>query len=287
MQVQTWRGSQHQQAFVSADFQASLHEEAERTFCISCHAPLTKTLGLTAQATHEGVSCVSCHAQSEAHANALAQGNHAERATTGSCEACHTFATPKGHSLLQATMLEHRASASREISCIRCHMPNQGSAHSHAFSVSRNPELLTASVRLVPLARDAETVRFALETLGVGHRFPTGDVFRNLNVRAHVEDSQGRILASLEEDLHRDWEQHRKPNVSLPAQPNFEHERDTRLGDSPRTFDLKVPQNNVHGLRLFVSVHYQRGFEARGALQLFPSSNANVEILNYHQAVAD
>jgi hypothetical protein len=257
-----WDVSMHHASFSSEDFQSSYREEPS-TFCVDCHAPLGRKLG-TATAYAHGIGCESCHPASSEHA----KGPVAVRATTSPCAPCHEFESERARTFLQSTEHEHRASRYRDTSCIDCHMArSDAGTRDHRFDVSRNPGVLSRALFVGAPRREADYVAFVLRGVAVGHRFPTGDIFRRLQVRAWIEDERGRILADQDFALNRDWDAHRA--ARSPRVRAVEH-GDTRLDDDPR--ELRVPLDVTRGasIRLFVRVDYQRGFEARGGrLQLF------------------
>ncbi len=238
----------HHASFTSPDFQASYREEP-LAFCLGCHAP---------RAPAAGVGCESCHPHAGAHAL-----DRAVAATTTPCAPCHDFPSPIANTaFLQTTEQEHRVGRHRDVACVDCHMVRgPAGERDHGFSVSRNLALLSRAIEVAPPRVDARGITVTLSAVGVGHRFPTGDIFRQLLVRSWVEDEAGRILAEREVALHRDWR----------AQREGRPERDdTRLGDEP--FEVALPPVGRSARRVLVQVHYQRGFEARGGdLSLFSS----------------
>jgi hypothetical protein len=100
-----------------------------------------------------------------------------------------------------------------------------------------------------------------LASRGVGHRFPTGDLFRRLTVTltAHAED--GQVLAGETFHLHRDWDAHRASLRSRSAEA-LDGDGDTRLGSSPREFRVAC---ETRPARVHLTVTYERGASAEGA----------------------
>jgi hypothetical protein len=143
-------------------------------------------------------------------------------------------------------------------------MPRLAGRRDHRFSVTRNAARLGAAIAIDGARRDGDRAVVTLRSVGVGHRFPTGDIFRQLLVRAWVEDDSGKIVADRELALHRDWD------ASRQGRPEA---ADTRLGEVPVEIGIALPPAlAMPALRLFVTVDYQRGFEARGSeLGLFSS----------------
>jgi hypothetical protein len=142
----------------------------------------------------------------------------------------------------------------------------------HRFRVSRDPAVLGRAIEVRDVTRAPESASFSLATLGVGHKMPTGDVFRALQVRAWLEEPDtGVIVADLETSLHRDWDAHRRAFGEGAARPE---PGDSRLDDTKRVFELAIPERYAaKALALRVGVVYVRGFEARGGtLSAFATS---------------
>jgi len=189
-----WRGSGHAAAWTSPIFRAGFKVEPRR-FCVECHAPV-------AAHADDGIGCLSCH---EARAAAPAPGHVAalrsreELRSATACKDCHEFATPafddgaaRPTSLpMQSTYTEWVAyqRAGGAETCQGCHMP-QGR---HVMSGAHDVELLRGA-----LAVAVSDGALTLTSVGVGHSFPTGDVFRHLTVE--VRDDGGapwRVVARL------------------------------------------------------------------------------------------
>jgi hypothetical protein len=238
----------HHASFANMDFQTAYREEP-LAFCAGCHAPHAGDSSL-------GVGCTSCHTDAAEHERG---GGRAPVARAGdeSCTRCHEFTNPIARTFLQSTVSEHEASDARASSCVDCHMPNGD----HRFAVSRDPAFLGRAIALVDVRRTDEGVAVVVAKRGVGHRFPTGDVFRRLAIRAWVEDADGAILGVAERALEREWDAHRAGR---------REEHDTRLGEVPT--ELVVPVLGGRASRVRVQVDYQRGAAARaGTLTLFSS----------------
>jgi len=123
--------------------------------------------------------------------------------------------------------------------------------------------VLGRAIEVRDVTRAPESASFSLATLGVGHKMPTGDVFRALQVRAWLEEPDtGVIVADLETSLHRDWDAHRRAFGEGALRPET---GDSRLDDTKRVFELAIPERYAtKALALRVGVVYVRGFEARG-----------------------
>lgn len=224
-----WRASAHAHAWDDPIFQASYAREPD-AFCRHCHAPRMRAGDVTpdARARREGVSCAVCHvregrvrnprrsdadATPRAHAHAFAPAPALSESAF--CGGCHQFDFPSrrdvrgaaGHSgeAMQDTLGEwsRSASARRGETCASCHMPLRRNARgavyrSHDFSVMRDPSRLRAALRVEVSARPhpSETlVAMRIEGAVIGHAFPTGDLFREAEVRAWVEGAPATLRA--------------------------------------------------------------------------------------------
>ncbi len=100
---------------------------------------------------------------------------------------------------MQDTLAEHRASTLSGVECRDCHMPlvegKDGKLRrSHDFSVIDNPALLRSAVNVAAQRSADSALALELSAGAVGHSFPTGDMFRRLEVRAEVLDAEGRVV---------------------------------------------------------------------------------------------
>ena len=169
-----WNGSLHHTSFTDQDFQASFSVEPAK-FCSDCHAPL----GAAA-----GIGCVSCHNAANGHF------------ATKDCSGCHQFTFPGRQALMQSTVAEHAASPFAATTCTECHLPREKDGHrNHRFNVTRNPDYLRAALD-VKSRRTPEGVEVRLTTKNVGHKYPTGDLFRRIVVvvRTDAGDEQETVL---------------------------------------------------------------------------------------------
>jgi hypothetical protein len=226
-----WRESLHRASFTSADFQRSYRSEP-LPYCVECHAPLPDRSA--------GVGCVSCHVEP-----------HAPR--TKPCAACHDFDVPGAHAVLQSTEREHAASNYATTACETCHM---GRNHDHRFAVPR--DTLRASIRVQYASFDGKDVTVAIGSRGVGHRFPTGDLFRRLTLTLTARREDGAVIGGETFYASRDWDEHR---ASMRAKRVESFEEDTRLGDVPRVFRFPCPTRPA---RVHLTVTYARGASADG-----------------------
>lgn len=209
-----WRGSGHAAAFEDPVFRAE-YDPAPSSFCADCHAAGRAQHGHDA---HDGVDCASCHSRRE---DASADANTDPRGAQP-CAACHQFMFPSTelgtHGLydpadpLQDTVREwQRSDAARDgIGCVDCHMPwvGEGAARhrSHRLVGAGDPGLVRQAIVATATARsiaEGLEVTVTLAPGEVGHRAPTGDMFRRLRVAAWndgtepVEQWLGREFAQL------------------------------------------------------------------------------------------
>lgn len=209
-----WRGSGHASAFEDPVFRAE-YDPAPSSFCADCHAAGRARHGHRA---HDGVDCAACHAPSPGATATVPPS------TSGSqrCAGCHQFAFPPGElgthgvydpaDALQDTVHEWQASdAARDgRDCIDCHMPwvADGDARhrSHRLVGAGDPTLVRDAIVATATARlraEGLEVTVTLAPGEVGHRVPTGDMFRRLRVAAWnegaapVEQWLGREFALL------------------------------------------------------------------------------------------
>jgi hypothetical protein len=101
---------------------------------------------------------------------------------------------------MQDTLAEHARSRARDAPCQSCHMPSvvgaDGARHrSHAFRVLGDPAMLRRAV-VARAALDGDRLRLELEGGDVGHAFPTGDMFRRLEVRVERLDAHDQVTAA-------------------------------------------------------------------------------------------
>lgn len=233
----------HHAAFTSQDFRASWQSEP-RDYCVDCHAPRH---GRGAAGLEAGVACADCHDGLATHP--------ARPATTRSCVPCHDFPVPYERAALQTTAREHAASDYANVPCAACHAPQRGNHRDHRFG--RDPGRLAGALLVTPLGFDGAQVSVSMQTRGVGHRFPTGDLYRRVTVQL-TGSRGGRIVCDRTSYLQRDWDEHRR---SLQAHDDESFAEDTRLGSDPRRID--APCTEPPDL-LRVTVDYARGASAHG-----------------------
>ncbi|MGH1340344.1 MAG: hypothetical protein ACRBN8_02240 [Nannocystales bacterium] len=266
-----WSLSSHRTAFTGSEFQAAFAVEPT-AFCRDCHAP--------SDTPAVGVGCLSCHEGPDAAVLAGpsprsdAPAPHPVLrtpafATTDACARCHEFAFPDGAlrdgvALMQSTVTEHAQSPFGNRSCGDCHMPKVGDRRDHTFAASRDPDVLRQALRWAVRRVDAGTVEVSLWAGEVGHAFPTGDLFRRLEVSANVV---GRPKTLVQRYLARHFGPARQSSgVVLRGEV-----RDDRVPASgePRIVRLQVDaglDDTVEWSVRYQRVAHPRGFDPREAL---------------------
>ena len=238
-----WRSSQHRTAFTDPTFQKALAVEP-KAFCRDCHAPEDPDAARPDGPQTLGVACVTCHLAGDAVLAApkpgLSRAPHrvARMAAFGSaaaCAGCHEFSfgddeRREAPLLMQRTAAEHAASDHADRSCADCHMPRgAGGRRSHAFASTRDPASHERAI-VARVERTGETsLRVELEAIGVGHAYPTGDLFRRVAVEAEVVGSDYQRIASAERFLGR----HFTTGTDLRGEPIRVEVRDNRVGARP------------------------------------------------------
>jgi hypothetical protein len=264
-----WRDSPHHTAYSDPVFARSFAREPRAT-CQGCHAPeADPTRPPPSWAAEQGVTCVTCHLDEDdrimATRDADLDASPHELRPTGqfegdaACARCHEFDFPRtprdrDPGPMQLTITEHARSEYADIACADCHMGPEGpDEHAgHAFSVTRNEALLRDAIAVeVDRTADGRMV-FDLTPIGVGHSFPTGDLFRRLELRAEAVDDEGRVVGTAFRYLARHFP---------PPKWDRDHTRRADVVDDrlrgPATIELELPAVAApHAVRW--SVRYQR-----------------------------
>ncbi|MEZ4316950.1 MAG: hypothetical protein R3F61_05590 [Myxococcota bacterium] len=153
-----WEGSRHASSATNAHFVASLAEARFASWCRSCHEP-----------GGAPVTCTSCHVDHEAPADDV-------------CAGCHELTGPPAFGPfalvgdpLQSTFTEWRDTPAARAghSCADCHLAG------HRFRGAHDADLVREAFR-VEVSAGSLVLR---TTEALGHRLPTGDPFRTLEVR--------------------------------------------------------------------------------------------------------
>jgi hypothetical protein len=212
--AEEWSRSEHH-ASDDSTFRTALARERAPEFCVGCHAPFASAERTGERDAGAGVSCSSCHVglQLGPFGHAHAPEVSAESASRV-CTKCHEFDFPgvrQQREKLQLTVTEHAASSYANTPCVSCHMrrsENDDEAHaSHAFAEARSAAALRAALGVESERISPTRVRLTLRSRGVGHAFPTGDLFRRLVLEADALGPDYAVLAHAERYLARHFGQ--------------------------------------------------------------------------------
>lgn len=199
----SWRASAHGRAWTNDIFREGFAAEP-RDWCIHCHAPLQaqaeqvkpNVAAFVARGPYgdgalpaflpqpladQGVGCAACHVRDNGVLSPVGSP-HPGRAEPGLasgevCRDCHQFNFHRADGTLsatamQATWAEWEAWGGAE-TCVSCHMPGGD----HHVRGTDDVGYLARSVEVSVSGRD-----YTVTSVGVGHSFPTGDLFRRLTL---------------------------------------------------------------------------------------------------------
>lgn len=225
-----WRASLHARANVEPTYRRAFAIEP-LPFCRGCHAPEADPFEPeSADVSALGVACVTCHVtdggvlaapRTDGHDDARAPHaitRDARFASRAACASCHEFAFPtalarptrSAGDMMQTTAIEHAASPAASTSCAECHMPRDGGrARSHAFVASRDAATVKRAVAVRATRTGPSTARIELTPRAPGHAFPTGDLFRRVEVLAEATGPDTMVLGREARYLTRHFEPRR------------------------------------------------------------------------------
>ncbi|UQA62614.1 multiheme c-type cytochrome [Polyangium aurulentum] len=273
-EARQWLGSYHQRANTDAAYRKAFAIEPS-PFCRGCHAPESDPREDPPEAVSKlGVGCVTCHVTEEGLvlAAALPAGETGrsvlpaphplrrspEFARAGGCAGCHEFRFPiprgsEDELFMQTTAREHQRSLGANKSCADCHMPMQAGRRSHAFAQVRDPTWLRANLAATAERTEDDTLRVTLVQPNPGHDFPTGDLFRRLEVGYELRTEGGALVRREARHLARHFE-------AIPGEAARHLSRDDRVTSEPRLveMDLPPPAAAPLGSRISWWVKYQR-----------------------------
>lgn len=207
-----WQRSLHRGAWENEYFQHAYAVE-RLEFCRGCHAPLANPAAEpAADARHAGVGCTTCHVVPGgvvgSRAIAAQKDGHevigdARMSTPAACGRCHDFAFPGSRrpdiDRMQKTMHEHAQSAHSSKPCQECHMPlvpsHKGPPHrQHDFRVIGNREFMSRAVVVKESKIEKDALHLDLALGSIGHAFPTGDLYRRVEIRATAVNNDGKPI---------------------------------------------------------------------------------------------
>ncbi len=281
-----WRGSLHHRAWDDPVFLTAYAIEP-LGFCRGCHAPEADPAHVPPEGARRlGVGCVTCHVQGAdvlgSHARSARVGAHAvvadaRLASSAACERCHQFDFPQPQRApMQGTADEHRASPHAAEACQSCHMASvrvEGELphRSHDFRVLGDAARLRSAVTARAARVDDRAVTVSLSAARIGHAFPTGDMFRRLEVRARVVDASGAtVVAATPVVLARRFSMQRNEHLQIADDrvPASGEAREARL-------EFAAP---IDGRAVRWEVAYQR-LDARMAKAFGVDTNADEVIV--------
>ncbi|MDX1957995.1 MAG: ammonia-forming cytochrome c nitrite reductase subunit c552 [Leptospiraceae bacterium] len=209
-----WEHSRHKVSWTNPIFQDGFSVEKIIT-CIDCHSPLKeqvssilKNENTTNPLVQEGVNCATCHLRENSILSnnplLFSNPNHKiphkltysrELGSSEFCAGCHEFQFHKVQNgklvlleeKMQTTYSEWKEFISKTESqetCQSCHMPDR----KHSFQGAHDQNRVKQSVGL-KLSRTKDQVQFQIFSIGIGHNFPTGDLFRNITLEVKEEGS--------------------------------------------------------------------------------------------------
>ncbi|MEM6995538.1 MAG: multiheme c-type cytochrome [Myxococcota bacterium] len=264
-----WFQSPHRTAFSETPFLVA-NEIEPAPFCRRCHAPHAdpKVAEITPNA-RLGVSCTDCHLRDEAvvtwneepRANRKPSPHAVQRRpraeSSATCAPCHEFAFPDAALrdeplFMQRTMSEHAESRFADTTCVECHMGDTPGP-SHEFIASRSAAMIAEGVRVDAKRSDATSVTITLRAGRIGHAFPTGDLFRRVEVGVQTVLEGGEGPSRVRYLARHFGSQVQSSGIVLRGE----------LGDNrvpangePRVVTLSVPESQGRVLRWWVE--YQR-----------------------------
>jgi hypothetical protein len=273
-EAREWLGSYHQRANIDGAYRKAFAIEPS-PFCRGCHAPESDPFKEPPEAVSKlGVGCVTCHVTEEGLVLAAAprEGEPGRDATpaphplrrspefarSGGCAGCHEFRFPmpggkEDAFFMQTTVREHQRSPGAQKACADCHMPLEAGRRSHAFAQVRDPAWLRANLAATAERTEDDTLRVTLVQPNPGHAFPTGDLFRRLEVGYELRTEGGALVRREARHLARHFE-------IVPGQAGRNLSRDDRVTSEPRLveMDLPPPAAAPPGSRISWWVKYQR-----------------------------
>ena len=282
-----WRASLHAQAHTDPVYQRAFAIEP-LAFCQGCHAPEANPHDpVPDEAAALGVGCVTCHVLGGSVVSGANERSAAAAPSprdspphpvvrdgrlggTAACAGCHEFEFPDRAAraqpeLMQSTVSEHARSLARGAACSECHMPvvngARGPYKSHRFTGGRDAALVTSAVSVSAERTGPTSARVSLVPQGIGHAFPTGDLFRRVEVSAEAVGVEWQVLGSDRRYLARHWERDTKRPFGVVLRTAV---RDDRPLDAAVHVDLELGER-ARGVPIAWRVAYQRVEHPRSA----------------------
>lgn len=220
-----WYKSQHKASFTNPFFKEGYANEPME-WCLNCHAPFLTNTGQRVL-PEEGISCLVCHVRNKkilvSVMPAKKEGKYVhdykvapEMSTANFCANCHQFPFPASdiepdtnpihysNVAMQNTFQEwQKSSFSQKSNCQTCHLMSR-TDKSHTFPGGHDLKRISAAIELYAKRVNKDTVLIQVISLGIGHRFPTGDLFRTLRIKFYSSNSliKGLLLRKTYENNH-------------------------------------------------------------------------------------
>ncbi|AOP32855.1 hypothetical protein A0128_02590 [Leptospira tipperaryensis] len=211
---ENWNRSRHRVAHTNEIYRSSFSQEPMQ-WCENCHSPLRSSLDQTPFKPEEGISCNVCHVR---EGKILAAENPKSSpkkyheyividsfGTEELCGSCHQFNFPTWTSLanrnspfeysnlnMQGTVSEWSHSGfANESNCIDCHLA-PSTKNTHSFRGGHFLPDLKKSLELEAEYVGPRTIAVRIVSNGIGHSYPTGDLFRALRLKVYSESGKFR-----------------------------------------------------------------------------------------------
>jgi uncharacterized protein YjhX (UPF0386 family) len=131
-------------------------------------------------------------------------------------------------------------------------MPVVSGRRSHAFAESRDPAFLRDSLRVEAERGEQGRVRITLVQTRDGHAFPTGDLFRRLEVGCEIRDEDGKVESRAVRYLARHF-------AIVPGGQGRQLVADSRVFSDPKVLEFVLrPASRPRKGVVFWWVTYQR-----------------------------
>lgn len=192
---QDWMNSRHRVSYTNQNFfEGHIRENQDR--CLHCHAPLAeqqKELKRepNIKLAHEGVNCASCHIREGKVFGSVFHGSEKSHALKNPkfCAGCHEFningvkdgvihLTPVNAQDTYSQWLGYKKAGGKK-TCQECHMPEGRHLFQGAHAQNVSPLIVTFTSRGV--------MKISLK--GIGHHYPSGDVFRRITLEVKAGSS--------------------------------------------------------------------------------------------------
>ncbi|MBM9578251.1 hypothetical protein JWG45_13925 [Leptospira sp. 201903070] len=211
---ENWSRSRHRVAHTNEIYRSSFSQEPMQ-WCENCHSPLRSSLDQTPFKPEEGISCNVCHVRGgkilTSENPKLFPKKYHEYTVIDSfgteelCAFCHQFNFPTWTSFsdrkstleysnltMQGTQDEWRHSGfADESNCIDCHLA-PSTKNTHSFRGGHSLPDLKKSLDLEAEYVGPRTIAVRVVSNGIGHSYPTGDLFRALRLKVYSESGKFR-----------------------------------------------------------------------------------------------